>query len=48
MLKENMVMSCEPGIYVPGIGGIRIEDDVWIHDGIGIPLNKTTKEMIIL
>lgn len=48
ILKENMVMSCEPGIYVPEIGGIRIEDDVWIHDGIGIPLNKTTKEMIIL
>lgn len=48
VLKENMVMSCEPGIYVPNLGGIRIEDDVWIHDGIGIPLNATTKDLIIL
>ncbi|MGN1275694.1 MAG: M24 family metallopeptidase [Floccifex sp.] len=48
ILRENMVMSCEPGIYVPNLGGIRIEDDVWIHDGAGIPLNKTTKEKIIL
>lgn len=47
-LRENMVMSCEPGIYVPGLGGIRIEDDVWIHNGVGVPLNTTTKEMIIL
>lgn len=48
VLKENMVMSCEPGIYVPSLGGIRIEDDVWIHDGVGIPLNKTSKELRIL
>ncbi len=48
ILQENMIMSCEPGIYVPGLGGIRIEDDVWIHDGVGVPLNQTTKEMIIL
>lgn len=48
ILKEGMVMSVEPGIYIPGIGGIRIEDDVLIQDGIGIPLNTTTKEMCIL
>lgn len=48
VLGENMIMSCEPGIYVPGLGGIRIEDDVWIHNGVGVPLNKTSKELIIL
>lgn len=48
ILKNGMMMSCEPGIYIPGVGGIRIEDDVLIENGIGVPLNKTTKDYIIL
>ena len=48
VLKENMVMSCEPGVYVPNLGGIRIEDDVWVHNGVGVPLNATPKDLIIL
>jgi len=27
-LKENMVFTIEPGIYVPGVGGCRLENDV--------------------
>jgi Xaa-Pro dipeptidase len=27
-LKENMVFTIEPGIYVPGVGGYRIENDI--------------------
>lgn len=48
ILKDGMMMSCEPGVYIPGLGGIRIEDDVLIVDGVGVPLNKTTKSYIIL
>ncbi|MGM9912061.1 M24 family metallopeptidase [Floccifex sp.] len=48
ILKNRMMMSCEPGVYVPGVGGIRIEDDVLIENGVGVPLNKTTKDYIIL
>mgnify|MGYP000679517823 FL=1 len=48
ILKEGMMMSCEPGIYIPGVGGIRIEDDVLIENGVGVPLNKTTKDYMIL
>lgn len=48
ILQDNMIMSCEPGIYVPNLGGVRIEDDVLIKDGVGIPLNKTMKDLIIL
>ncbi|MBI5225537.1 aminopeptidase P family protein [Candidatus Micrarchaeota archaeon] len=27
-LKENMVLTVEPGVYVKGVGGVRLEDDV--------------------
>lgn len=48
ILEEGMIMSCEPGIYIPEVGGVRIEDDVLIQQGRGVPLNKTTKQLIIL
>lgn len=45
-LKENMILTVEPGVYIPGFGGVRIEDDVLIKkDGIDI-LTKSSKEFI--
>jgi Xaa-Pro aminopeptidase len=29
-LRDGMVVTVEPGIYLPGIGGIRIEDDILV------------------
>ncbi len=44
ILKENMVMTVEPGVYVQGFGGVRIEDDVLVtRTGCKI-LTKASKD----
>ena len=44
----NNVITDEPGIYLPGIGGVRIEDDLLITSEGNEVLTKSPKELIIL
>ncbi|MDK8604439.1 M24 family metallopeptidase, partial [Staphylococcus aureus] len=30
LLEAGMVITIEPGIYVPGVAGVRIEDDILV------------------
>ena len=47
-LLENYVITIEPGIYIGGWGGVRIEDDCLIKKDQCLPLNRSTKEMLVL
>ena len=47
-LKPGMVFSIEPGIYLAGVGGVRIED-LYVCEKNGLrQLTKASKEIIIL
>lgn len=48
ILKPNMIITDEPGIYIAGHFGIRIEDTVIVGKSIGVPLTKSSKEIIII
>ncbi len=46
-LQKGMVFTIEPGIYVPEIGGVRIEDDMLITADGAQTLTSFPKELII-
>lgn len=48
LLKENMIVTNEPGIYIPNEFGIRIEDTVLITKSGCINLTESEKNYIIL
>ncbi|MCL2026057.1 MAG: Xaa-Pro peptidase family protein [Leptospirales bacterium] len=48
VIKKNMTITIEPGIYLPGKGGVRIEDMVLVTASGGEALTKSTKDLIVL
>lgn len=48
ILCEGNVMSVEPGIYIDGWGGVRIEDLTAVIDGKIVNLTKSPKELIVI
>ncbi|TWT26131.1 aminopeptidase P family protein [Planomicrobium sp. CPCC 101110] len=48
VLEPGMAVTVEPGIYLPGVGGVRIEDDILITESGNVRLTNSTKELRIL
>ena len=48
VLKKGMVVTIEPGIYIPGKFGVRIEDMVVVDKSGSKILNKLTNDLIII
>lgn len=47
-LRAGHAITIEPGIYLPGAGGVRIEDDVYVHDRGCDLLTHSPRELIQL
>ena len=45
ILRKNMTITIEPGIYIPKKGGIRIEDDILVTKDHAITLTKAARNL---
>ena len=48
LLKENMIVTDEPGIYLPGKFGVRIEDTVLVKKDKAVRLTESSKDYIVI
>ena len=47
VLEKDMAITVEPGIYVPGSFGVRIEDSIIVRDR-PISMHKFTKDLVVV
>jgi Xaa-Pro aminopeptidase len=47
-LEPGFVVTIEPGVYMAGVGGIRIEDDIAVHSGNTEILTRIPRDLIEL
>ena len=48
ILEQGMTFTIEPGIYLPNLGGIRIEDDIYLNEDKAQSLTTLDREPVFL
>ncbi|MFD1671716.1 M24 family metallopeptidase [Agrilactobacillus yilanensis] len=48
VIEPGMCFSIEPGIYIPGVAGVRIEDCIHVTETGNVPFTKTSKDLLEL
>jgi len=48
VIERGMVFTIEPGVYVPGWGGVRLEDDILVTDQGPELLTQVARELAIV
>ena len=48
ILKKGDIITIEPGVYIPDLGGVRIEDDVVIREEGCEVITSADKDLIVL
>jgi Xaa-Pro aminopeptidase len=47
MIRSGQAITIEPGVYIPGLGGVRIEDSIIVTDSGHIPLTLSPKDPVV-
>ena len=48
VLGKGMTFTIEPGVYIPNLGGIRIEDDMYLETAESVSLTTLSRELLFL